>query len=1111
MLIVCFCKFSSSLNLFRDIEAFVIEMFEKTLKNKNVSINNLPKKILDLFPIWSYQCPTCGKQYDDAVQACTQCGTIYEQAKWRIPPRFLKNKKAMSEYAHKILAPKLTPKQRELLFQYFTEFFNDGFESSGISNWTDVIQQNGGVGTVTSANNPYSGVYHYKASIDGTAPEQIVYVYKNLSSISTAYGRAYVKFDALPVDWAFFLFLSFSNGDNNISYLGLQNRGGTNYVWVIYVYDGDWREFTSPSFTPSLNTYYLLELKTVIHSASGEVKAYVNETEVISQSGLSTDKVGNINRIAAGVEVYPQGAGNIYIDSVVAADTYIGPEKPAGAEANFETGDTSEFDGTPESNGTVTVTSDVVHRGIYSCKCDVNANGGAYAEGFFDIDEQHPVYCRGYFRFNQLPETNRDYTIISFENTNESTTVGYIQLIDDNGTRKWKMRRDTGSAEYSTSTSNIPDVDIWVYVEFAHGASLAKLWVDGDELLSHTDASDQKIDRVHVGACDSDIDADDTLEIYVDDVIVNSEFIGPDLIVNELNVNNKLNLTSDAEKSTKDEIYNIVWGFDERGVWQPQFRIIPHGKSYLRMQDTETGNYADLSLVLMEGHPDPEEYDTLHAFSHGVVVKKDLAAGGVLSSYQGTLYLGSGLLNMVDVPRISLINANRQRLIDAVYQSTPPDGASIDDYYVNTNDSHLYQYKGNEWIDKGEASNFNVVHRLASAPDNPQLGQLYVKTGDNNLYIWTVIDGIPQWTELGNKSQFQDNFDTLYIQKMSDNQEPAHLDVGNISIHSHLSVGDTVTSNLNPSPGLDLGNLSNYWTSVVTSGLSIKSTNNAFVVTAGDNGENQDTYLVPQNPSEGGLGLGTAEYPFKWIDVTSVFTQSINTLSGDLTIYPPTIFNSGIKSHINPSVNNAYGLGSGTHAWQGVVAYTVYADDYYPKTGGNATFHGNVTGNANYASTAGYATSAGSAPPTSHSDHTALAIGGVTVFNSSRQLASLNGVATHFNPAQDDVYGLGSGTLKWAGIVVMDVYYGDLHDDYDEFDDFEILKTFEPVTVIDRKGKLRNVIDPQALTIFKPDEDNTDGMVDLQKISGFQLSAMKRFVYRFEEIEERLARLEVNQ
>ena len=86
-------------------------------------------------------------------------------------------------------------------------------------------------------------------------------------------------------------------------------------------------------------------------------------------------------------------------------------------------------------------------------------------------------------------------------------------------------------------------------------------------------------------------------------------------------------------------------------------------------------------------------------------------------------------------------------------------------------------------------------------------------------------------------------YDTLYLRKLVD---------GSVSQPANLNLGK----------------------------LEVKSTNNVFAVTAGDNGANQDAYLIPQNPSQGGLGIGTAAYPFKWVDATYVYTNNINSLSG---------------------------------------------------------------------------------------------------------------------------------------------------------------------------------------------------------------------------------------
>ena len=96
----------------------------------------LPKDVLSLFPTWEHRCPRCSTYVEVNSSFCPKCKTAFNEKKLRVPPRFLKSYEAMSEYAHKVLAPKLTAKERELLFKYFTEMFSDGFESGDFSEWT---------------------------------------------------------------------------------------------------------------------------------------------------------------------------------------------------------------------------------------------------------------------------------------------------------------------------------------------------------------------------------------------------------------------------------------------------------------------------------------------------------------------------------------------------------------------------------------------------------------------------------------------------------------------------------------------------------------------------------------------------------------------------------------------------------------------------------------------------------------------------------------------------------------------------------------------------------------------------------------------------------------
>ena len=196
---------------------------------------------------------------------------------------------------------------------------------------------------------------------------------------------------------------------------------------------------------------------------------------------------------------------------------------------------------------------------------------------------------------------------------------------------------------------------------------------------------------------------------------------------------------------------------------------LPLGADAINFTDNnKTWRSVNLGLLLV---PDTG-YSPLLATDQGFVVKKDLAAGGFLSTQQGEVWIGHGRANSTDVPKIILMHSG---------------------------------------------------------------------------------------------------YDTLYLRKLVD---------GSVSQPANLNLGK----------------------------LEVKSTNNVFAVTAGDNGANQDAYLIPQNPSQGGLGIGTAAYPFKWVDATYVYTNNISSLSGGaISVYVALDSNSVI--HGGGSSGDAFKVG----------------------------------------------------------------------------------------------------------------------------------------------------------------------------------------------------------
>ncbi|HEX68708.1 MAG TPA: hypothetical protein ENG10_00220, partial [Candidatus Bathyarchaeota archaeon] len=122
----------------------------------------LPTFLFRLLPLWSYICPRCRREVKCNSHKCPYCGEKYGKP-LKVPPRFLKNQKALEEYVHKYIFPRISAKQREYLAQFFTTLFEDGFESGDFSAWTDTYTE--GSPTVSVVSNPvHQGSYAEKAT-----------------------------------------------------------------------------------------------------------------------------------------------------------------------------------------------------------------------------------------------------------------------------------------------------------------------------------------------------------------------------------------------------------------------------------------------------------------------------------------------------------------------------------------------------------------------------------------------------------------------------------------------------------------------------------------------------------------------------------------------------------------------------------------------------------------------------------------------------------------------------------------------------------------------------------------------------------------------------------
>ena len=205
-----------------------------------------------------------------------------------------------------------------------TTIFEDGFESGDFSNWTTTY------GSPTIVTSPvYQG--SYAASFDAEGD----YIEKDITDASTYYYRLYARWanDITDSGARMTIMGFFDAGGAESCYLELWNDAGT-LKWRIWYQDSGnnpiWQATDTP--TPTNGTWYCIELKYYMDSTNGEIRLWIDGTErlVITDDMRPT----SISRIRAGISQNLYLTTNtLYVDCVVVADTYIGPEEAVTEES----------------------------------------------------------------------------------------------------------------------------------------------------------------------------------------------------------------------------------------------------------------------------------------------------------------------------------------------------------------------------------------------------------------------------------------------------------------------------------------------------------------------------------------------------------------------------------------------------------------------------------------------------------------------------------------------------------------------------------------------------------------------------------------------------------
>lgn len=208
-----------------------------------------------------------------------------------------------------------------------TEIFNNGFDSGDFSAWTSTDYA-GTAPTVQSAAK-HHGTYAMKSALTNAGNYGVAL--KSITATAAAYVRSYVYVSALPASGNRLLagtgFIDNTSGggyDNPSIYI--YNDAGTMKWSVNYTDSGGYKWADSAGTTIVANTWYCVEVYRKMSTTIGEVRLFVDGTEKITVTGLADNSGVTLAMVQAGGYSPVALSTNVYVDCVVAADAYIGPE-----------------------------------------------------------------------------------------------------------------------------------------------------------------------------------------------------------------------------------------------------------------------------------------------------------------------------------------------------------------------------------------------------------------------------------------------------------------------------------------------------------------------------------------------------------------------------------------------------------------------------------------------------------------------------------------------------------------------------------------------------------------------------------------------------------------
>lgn len=306
--------------------------------------------------------------------------------------------------------------------------FSDGFESGDVDEWDSSNPQGG---SLLEVQNSTKNTDTYALHCTMAAWNNYDNVQKDVTAQSTAYVRFYTFIHVMPASGQRIILSNFigSTTANNVAGVGIYNDGGT-YKWDIYYSaNGSQTDALLATPNPTTDNWYCVELKTVVSGTEGEMRVYIDGSDLLDVTSADNNNEGNCRWLQSGINFTGGGTeSDVYIDDVVVDTSYIGPLE-------------SE-DSTPPTYSDLSVSTIIPNA---SCDFNLTANDDeALSHYIFSTNNTGSWINDTVTAFSTTPET---VTVNKTLNSTVMQIVGYRWFLNDTS-NNWN---DTGIQAFTLS------------------------------------------------------------------------------------------------------------------------------------------------------------------------------------------------------------------------------------------------------------------------------------------------------------------------------------------------------------------------------------------------------------------------------------------------------------------------------------------------------------------------------------------------------------------------------------------------------------------------------------------------------------------------------------